>query len=143
MFLILICFSCQKKQPLLIVNDSDKVIYFTYSPSSKLKDWDGVRIYGMVDGDTIDNLDNTSRILPNETIEVVDFVSLDQTIDDEFGGKIYIFFFEENTLKKYPWRLIVSGKLYSKMQKYEKDDLVKLNWKINYSDKSSSNPKIF
>lgn len=142
-FLLLICLSCQKKQPLFIVNDSDKIIYFTYSPSSKLKDYDGVRIYGKVDGNTNDNLANTSRVLPNETIEVVDFPSLDQVIDDEFGGKIYIYFFEENTLRKYTWQLIVNGKLYSKVQKYEKDDLVKLNWKLKYNDKSSSKANIF
>ncbi|UII31976.1 hypothetical protein LVD17_27185 [Fulvivirga ulvae] len=130
---LLICFGCDPvDDKLAIVNQSDEELFFVTSPHSDLSKLyqEGLDQHGV----EVKYTNYVEEVEPNATYRPTHFGSgnaweryINQVCE---GGKLRIYTFDLDTLKKYNWKEVIENDLYLKKVELSVDELEKMNWKV-------------
>lgn len=119
---------------LVIVNDSNEKLYFVTSPYINLSRLyeDGLEQHGI----KIKYTNYVESVEPHSEFEAIKFGNENawERYINEFceEGKLRIYSFEIDTLKKYSWKDVIENDLYSKKMEYSVKELQEKNWRINF-----------
>jgi len=124
--------SCKERRELSIDNQTNKPIYYSYSPNSYLTEANRVGLFLSSKLDETVDTSYTNRIAPKSSTLVPHNASWDEVITKLYGGRINFFFFSVDMLQRYSWEEIMKRNLYAKRQSYTVEELEKLKWIIIY-----------
>lgn len=135
LFTLLGCYGCdQLDDKLAIVNQSNKELFFVTSPHSDLSKLyqEGLEQHGV----EVKYTNYIEKVEPNSTYRPTHFGSgdaweryINKACD---GGKLRIYTFDLDTLKKYNWRDVIENDLYLKKVELSVADLEKMRWKVTF-----------
>ncbi len=119
---------------LRVINNSDGRIFYHWSFSEKLDQWDRFE-YFMTDGkDTI----YPSGILPDSSKILNIMGNWEAEINKQNTNKIFIFFFNESQLKDKTWDQIMEDQDYLERQEFNADDIKNGRWTLVYPYRCNS-----
>lgn len=128
-FALLLCIGCDWTDRIIIVNNSNYWLYFTYPEDCQLPqhlpDW---RQFDRAEFDFI--------IAPNSEKKIEIIGNWEQTINEEYkDGRFCLYFFDLELLEKNAWETVRLGNHY--LEKYTIDiaSLKASNWRITYVPK--------
>lgn len=115
---------------LTIVNETERPLFFTTSAYDTIEGKSPFQAFLDITNNDSSWVESDYFIKPNGEKRKMVMTDWEEIIENNFGGKFYVFIFDADTLQKYNWEQIKKNNNYFAKYGLTLNDLENMNWKI-------------